>query len=288
MSDLDSYSLSQQSFSFKDIIGQRADPAPRTNPRTVTATTLVNPLDDLIQANATSGAITLTLETAVACDGRRHTFKKIDATANAVTIACTGGQTIDGAATKAIAAQYDTLTVISDGANWKNLNTYIAAGGGGGVTSVSGTAPVTSTGGATPAIGITDFVASGAAHARGAVPDPGAVAGSTKFLREDATWVTPTAAVAINQATIDFGTKPVSEMLFTVADGSVTPTSKIIAQIASVAPANRDLDEIQAESLYVFANPSATAGSGFVDFWVRTIDGSTVSEQFIINYQVGA
>jgi hypothetical protein len=36
-----------------------------------------------------------------------------------------------------------------------------------------------------------DFVASGGGHAKGAVPDPGAVGGATKFLREDATWAVP-------------------------------------------------------------------------------------------------
>ena len=35
------------------------------------------------------------------------------------------------------------------------------------------------------------FVASGASHAAGAVPDPGSGAGTTKFLREDATWQVP-------------------------------------------------------------------------------------------------
>jgi hypothetical protein len=35
------------------------------------------------------------------------------------------------------------------------------------------------------------FVASGASHATGAVPDPGASAGTTRFLREDATWQVP-------------------------------------------------------------------------------------------------
>lgn len=35
------------------------------------------------------------------------------------------------------------------------------------------------------------FVASGASHAAGAVPDPGAAAGTTRFLREDATWQVP-------------------------------------------------------------------------------------------------
>jgi hypothetical protein len=60
-------------------------------------------------------------------------------------------------------------------------------------TAVNTTAPLTG-GGALSAsltLGIADFVASGASHARGAVPDPGAVAGTAKFLREDATWGVP-------------------------------------------------------------------------------------------------
>jgi hypothetical protein len=36
----------------------------------------------------------------------------------------------------------------------------------------------------------TVFVASGASHAQGLVPDPGATAGTARFLREDATWAT--------------------------------------------------------------------------------------------------
>src|SRR5689334_6004506 len=40
------------------------------------------------------------------------------------------------------------------------------------------------------------FVASGVAHAVGLVPDPGAVAGTTKFLCEDATWKVPSSAFA--------------------------------------------------------------------------------------------
>lgn len=38
------------------------------------------------------------------------------------------------------------------------------------------------------------FVASGTGHAAGVVPDPGASAGTTKFLREDATWALPAGA----------------------------------------------------------------------------------------------
>ena len=38
---------------------------------------------------------------------------------------------------------------------------------------------------------VTDFVASGASAAAGAVPKPDAQAGTSKYLREDATWTTP-------------------------------------------------------------------------------------------------
>lgn len=37
----------------------------------------------------------------------------------------------------------------------------------------------------------TVFGASGSTHSKGLVPDPGATAGSTKFLREDGTWAVP-------------------------------------------------------------------------------------------------
>jgi hypothetical protein len=35
------------------------------------------------------------------------------------------------------------------------------------------------------------FIASGASHAKGAVPDPGSSSGTTRYLREDATWAAP-------------------------------------------------------------------------------------------------
>src|SRR5207247_6129779 len=58
---------------------------------------------------------------------------------------------------------------------------------------INTTAPVTGGGdlSADRTIGVDDFVPSGPGHARGLVPDPGASPGSTKFLREDATWVAP-------------------------------------------------------------------------------------------------
>lgn len=60
---------------------------------------------------------------------------------------------------------------------------------------ISTTTPLTGGGdlSANRTLGINDFVASGASHARGTVPDPGASSGDTRYLREDATWVAPVA-----------------------------------------------------------------------------------------------
>ena len=76
--------------------------------------------------------------------------------------------------------------------NAQSLYDISTTPGSGTVTLINTTLPIT--GGpisTTGTIGINTFGASGGAHARGAVPDPGASAGTTKFLREDATWQVP-------------------------------------------------------------------------------------------------
>lgn len=47
------------------------------------------------------------------------------------------------------------------------------------------------------------FIASGTNHKKGAVPDPGVTQGTTKFLREDATWQTPTFSSSIEVKELD-------------------------------------------------------------------------------------
>lgn len=68
----------------------------------------------------------------------------------------------------------------------------VQSGGGGAVSSVN-----TRTGAVTlVATDIPVFLASGGSHAVGAVPDPGGSSGTTKFLREDASWAIPPGAVS--------------------------------------------------------------------------------------------
>ncbi len=85
--------------------------ATKTAAYTLTAT------DSVILADATSAAFTLTLPSASGITGRQYTIKKVDSSANAVTIASVAG-TIDGAATKALSAQWQAARVVSDGGNW--------------------------------------------------------------------------------------------------------------------------------------------------------------------------
>jgi hypothetical protein len=74
--------------------------------------------DDTVTGNATTATFALTLPTAVGIAGRRYVLKKTDASANAVTVATTSSQTIDGATTYSLATQYKYVIVMSDGANW--------------------------------------------------------------------------------------------------------------------------------------------------------------------------
>ena len=55
----------------------------------------------------------------------------------------------------------------------------------------AGTVNATTLNGAVSAAQLPVFQASGGGHSQGAVPDPGATAGTTRFLREDGTWTTP-------------------------------------------------------------------------------------------------
>ena len=68
---------------------------------------------------ANSGTMTLTLPAAANCTGHEYTFKKTTAAAFAITLDGNASETIDGATTfTAMDAQYDTVTIVSDGSNW--------------------------------------------------------------------------------------------------------------------------------------------------------------------------
>jgi len=70
--------------------------------------------------DASAGNITVDIPTAVGCSGLRFTFiNSVASGANTVTLDPAGTETINGATTDTgLDAQYDTMTIESDGANW--------------------------------------------------------------------------------------------------------------------------------------------------------------------------
>lgn len=89
--------------------------------RTATAVSVsAGTTDYVIGVTSTASARTITLPTAVGSAGKTYIIKDESggAAANNITVATTGGQTIDGAASVAIATNYGISRVYSDGANW--------------------------------------------------------------------------------------------------------------------------------------------------------------------------
>lgn len=74
--------------------------------------------DYTITGNASSGTFTVTLPSAVGLVGKILVLKKIDNSGNTVTVATASSQTIDGASTYSLAAQWKYVTVQSDDSNW--------------------------------------------------------------------------------------------------------------------------------------------------------------------------
>lgn len=84
-----------------------------------TATYTASDTDKTI--HATSGTFTITLPTAVGITGREYVIKNTGA--GMVTVACTGGETIDGVSTFILSfgvnpTDSSCVSVLSTGANW--------------------------------------------------------------------------------------------------------------------------------------------------------------------------
>lgn len=80
---------------------------------------------------------------------------------------------------------------------------------------------------------------------------------------------------------IDFGSTPTGVASFTITDGQVRPTSKVIVTQSGNAATSRDADENEFEQ-FVF---QATPGSGSFTLIARSLDG-TVTGKFKVFYEV--
>ena len=86
--------------------------------RTVTAAYSMDPTDDLVLADATGGAFTVTLPAVTNAQRKLYHVKRTNAGVNNVTVDGFGAETIDGALTFVLGAQYDSITVLHNGTAW--------------------------------------------------------------------------------------------------------------------------------------------------------------------------
>lgn len=88
----------------------------KTQIATVDSTYTVDPEDTHVFGATAGAAFTATLPLAAAVrPGKEIVFKKTDASANDFTVSRAGADTLDGATTKVLGAQYDYMRVVSDG-----------------------------------------------------------------------------------------------------------------------------------------------------------------------------
>ncbi len=90
----------------------------RTTFTTKTTTYTATSSDGTILCDATGGAFSVTLPAAASNTGVVLVVKKIDASANAVTIDGNSSETIDGATTQSIGVRYESLTIGCNGTAW--------------------------------------------------------------------------------------------------------------------------------------------------------------------------
>jgi hypothetical protein len=86
------------------------------NQRSISSSGSLTNDDDVILVDASSAAVSATLPTPLA--GKFFHIKKVDYTANLVTVLPSSTETIDGTTQKSLVGQYDSIKVISDGTNW--------------------------------------------------------------------------------------------------------------------------------------------------------------------------
>jgi len=108
----------RDSFSIVDSIRTLGRFSLEQDTRTVTATYSMDLEDDLVLADATGGAFTVTLPFVADAQRKVYWVKRLNGGGNAVTVSGRTGENIDGALTVVLGAQYDRLAVLHNGTQW--------------------------------------------------------------------------------------------------------------------------------------------------------------------------
>lgn len=93
-------------------------------PTLVVANATLSGSQSFIQADASSASLTVTLPAVASNTGRRYIVKKVDATANTVTVDGASSETIDGATTYVLGSQWESVEIVCNGVEWYVENAY--------------------------------------------------------------------------------------------------------------------------------------------------------------------
>ena len=86
--------------------------------KSITANYTVENDYDMFKVDTTGGNVTVTLPAAQLHSGRVINIKRMDASANTLTVDGNAAETIDGSATLLIPTQYESFTLLCDGTGW--------------------------------------------------------------------------------------------------------------------------------------------------------------------------
>lgn len=143
------------------------------------------------------------------------------------------------------------------------------------------------------------FVASGASHAQGGVPDPGSSAGTTRFLREDASWQAP-ALSGMGDVSVTEGSGIDGYALtWSQSSGKWVATKPFYVDLVSYFPGPPSASAIimQAITAHATTFPSGLSGSfaycgtaptGSVSCSIKQISGGTTTTIGSVNFAAGA
>ena len=99
------------------IIGATGATYPTSTP-TLTGATGLTLSNAVIFANCTTGSFIITLPPVSTSTNSMITIKKIDSTANTVTVKGNAAELIDNSNTQIISTQWVSITVVCNGSNW--------------------------------------------------------------------------------------------------------------------------------------------------------------------------
>jgi hypothetical protein len=111
------YEALQELYSAVQILTANVQPIKYTF-KDVTAAYTVGVYDQLVRADSTAGAMLVTLPLASTCIGKRYTIKRVDASANAVTLAPTSPNLIDGSGSAITIATMAAIEVQAGADYW--------------------------------------------------------------------------------------------------------------------------------------------------------------------------